>query len=82
MEVKSKSHGVEYLSIHQHISVTMQHRIVSISLISVQNMFRLYTAIIRCPRHVKLLTVMLVVILTLKLKLQLKFNINRSPYYI
>jgi hypothetical protein len=52
-----------------YISVTMQHKIVTVTLIHIHNMFRSYTAIIRCPRYAKLFTALLVSILKLKLKL-------------
>jgi hypothetical protein len=44
----------------------MQRKIVTVTLIFIHNMFRLYTAI-KCPRYAKLFTVLLVSILKLKL---------------
>jgi hypothetical protein len=34
-----------------YISATVQHKIVTVTLIFIHNMFRPYTAIIRCPRY-------------------------------
>jgi hypothetical protein len=55
-----------------YISVTMQHKIVTVTLIFIHGMFRPYTAINKCPRYSKLFIALLVSILKLKLKFQLK----------
>jgi hypothetical protein len=52
----------------------MQRTIVTITLIFIHDMFRPYTAIIKCPLYAKLFTVLLVWIL--KLKLHLKFKLK------
>jgi hypothetical protein len=57
-----------------YISVTMQHKVITASLIFIYDMFRLYTAIIMCPRYAKLFTALLLSIL--KLKLLLKFRLK------
>jgi hypothetical protein len=51
-----------------HISVTMQHKIVMVTLIFIHDIFRPYTAIIMCPRYAKLFTALPVSNLKLKLK--------------
>jgi hypothetical protein len=41
----------------------MQHKIVTVTLIFIHDMFRPYTAIIRCPHCAKLFTALLVSVL-------------------
>jgi hypothetical protein len=60
------------------MSVRMQHKIVTVTLIFIDDMFPPYSAIIRYPRYAELFTALLVSILKLKLKLRLKFKLNRS----
>jgi hypothetical protein len=43
-----------------YISVTMQHKFGTINLIFIHEVFRSYTAIIKCPRYAKLFTALLV----------------------
>jgi hypothetical protein len=54
----------------------MQHNVVTVTLIFIRDVFRLYTAIIRCPRYAKLFIALIVSILKLKLKLRLKFKLK------
>jgi hypothetical protein len=56
----------------------MQHKIVTVSSIFIHDLFRPYTAIIRCLRYAKLFTALLVSILKLKLKLRFKFELKQD----
>jgi hypothetical protein len=69
-------HFVALLSVISSIciSVTIQYKIVTVTLIFIRDMFRPYTAIIRCPRYAKLFTELPVSVL--KLKLRLKFKLK------
>jgi hypothetical protein len=47
----------------------MQSKIVTVTLVFIHDMFRPYTAIIRCPHYAKLFTALIISILKLKLRL-------------
>jgi hypothetical protein len=55
----------------------MQHKIVTVILIFINDMFAPYTTIIRCPSYANLITALLVSILKLKIKFRLKFKLKQ-----
>jgi hypothetical protein len=46
-------HPVALVSVISYISVTMQHKIVTVTLIFIHEMFLQYTTMNRCPRYAK-----------------------------